>query len=69
VRSGVGGVAERVDVEEARTGYMGLEILLAADSPARRHVPAAVDDGEARLAEAAVQPLGRNERFHFAKIG
>jgi hypothetical protein len=32
-------------------------------------VPAAVDDGEAGLAEMIGKPLSRDERFHLLKIG
>jgi hypothetical protein len=48
---------------------MGRKILLASVAARGGHVPAAVDNDEARLTEMSGQPVGGDERFHFAMIG
>ena len=69
VRRWVLPVAELVDVEEARCGDMGGQILIATAAAARRHVPGGVNDDEVRLAQMLRQPFGGNERVHASRIG
>ena len=57
----IGGVADRIDVEEDRAGNMRLQIVFAAASVRRRHVQAAVDHGQVRFVEMFREPLGRDE--------
>jgi len=58
VRSRILTVRKRIDVEEDGTRDVRSSKLVAAAASRRRHVPAGVDDAEARLAEMFGQPLG-----------
>ena len=69
VRGRVRAVGNLVDVEEARAGNVRRQIFLAAAAPARRHVPAGIDDDEIRVLKVLREPFRGNERVHGARIG